>query len=158
MALSYNLGYQESISVHPTRRQNFAGKVYSNFPNIWEWLISIFGPSSPVHLRNIFRWGKSTRSLTNRSPRTSQAYRVQWGKDMWTNWLGHRQLLLTLDTTLTFLLLLWTEIVCGYCIWRITTPNALLRTRETTSTTRGKKISLWSTSSLARRLSWVEFI
>ena len=23
MALSYNLGYQESISVHPTRRQNF---------------------------------------------------------------------------------------------------------------------------------------
>ena len=39
MALSYNLGYQKSISVHPTRRQNFAGKVYSNFPNIWEWLI-----------------------------------------------------------------------------------------------------------------------
>ena len=39
MALSYNLGYQESISVHPTRRQNFAGKVYLNFPNIWEWLI-----------------------------------------------------------------------------------------------------------------------
>ena len=32
MALSYNLGYQESISVHPTRRQNFAGKPYSNFP------------------------------------------------------------------------------------------------------------------------------
>ena len=40
MALSYNLGYRESISVHPTRRQNFAGKVYSNFPNIWEWVIS----------------------------------------------------------------------------------------------------------------------
>ena len=39
MALSYNLGYQESISVHPTRRQNFAGKPYSNFPNIWEWLL-----------------------------------------------------------------------------------------------------------------------
>ena len=39
MALSYNLGYQESISVHLTRRQNFAGKVYSNFPNIWEWVI-----------------------------------------------------------------------------------------------------------------------
>ena len=39
MALSYNLGYQESISVHPTRRQNFAGIVYSNFPNIWEWLV-----------------------------------------------------------------------------------------------------------------------
>ena len=41
MALSYNLGYQESISVHPTRRQNFAGKPYSNFPNIWQWLISV---------------------------------------------------------------------------------------------------------------------
>ena len=40
MALSYNLGYQESISVHPTRRQNFAGKVYSIFPNIWEWVVS----------------------------------------------------------------------------------------------------------------------
>ena len=39
MALSYNLGYQESISVHPTWRQNFAGKPYSNFPNIWEWLV-----------------------------------------------------------------------------------------------------------------------
>ena len=41
MALSYNLGYQESISVHPTRRQNFAGKVYSNFPNIWEWVVHL---------------------------------------------------------------------------------------------------------------------
>ena len=40
MALSYNLGYQETISVHPTRRQNFAGKPYSTLPNIWEWLIS----------------------------------------------------------------------------------------------------------------------
>ena len=40
MALSYNLGYQESISVHPTRRQIFAGKPYSTFPNIWKWLIS----------------------------------------------------------------------------------------------------------------------
>ena len=39
MALSYNLGYQESISVHPTRRQIFAGKPYPTFPNIWEWLI-----------------------------------------------------------------------------------------------------------------------
>ena len=40
MALSYNLGYQESISVHPTRRQIFAGKPYSTFANIWEWVIS----------------------------------------------------------------------------------------------------------------------
>ena len=45
MALSYNLGYQEIISVHPTRRQNFAGKPYSNFPNIWQWLISSSGRS-----------------------------------------------------------------------------------------------------------------
>ena len=53
MALSYNLGYQESISVHPTRRQNFAGKPYSNFPNIWEWLL----PAAPwgilSHLRTL---------------------------------------------------------------------------------------------------------
>ena len=40
MALSYNLGYQESISVHPTRRQIFAGKSDSTFWNIWEWVIS----------------------------------------------------------------------------------------------------------------------
>ena len=40
MALSYNLGYQESILVHPTRRQIFAGKPYSTFPNIWQWVIS----------------------------------------------------------------------------------------------------------------------
>ena len=39
MALSYNFGYQESISEHPTRRQIFAGKPDSTFPNIWEWLI-----------------------------------------------------------------------------------------------------------------------
>ena len=45
MALSYNLGYQESISVHPTRHQNFAGKPYSNFPNIWEWLM--------IYVRNV---------------------------------------------------------------------------------------------------------
>ena len=32
MALSYNLGYQESISVHPTRRQISAGKPDSTFP------------------------------------------------------------------------------------------------------------------------------
>ena len=33
MALSYNLGYQEIISVHPTRRQIFAGKPYSTSEN-----------------------------------------------------------------------------------------------------------------------------
>ena len=41
MALSYNLGYQESISVHPTRRQICAGKPYSTFCNIWDLLISV---------------------------------------------------------------------------------------------------------------------
>ena len=39
MALSYNLGYQEIISVHPTRRQIFAGKPDSTFSNIWQWVI-----------------------------------------------------------------------------------------------------------------------
>ena len=39
MALSYKLGYQEGISVHPTRRQIFAGKPYSTLWNIWEWVI-----------------------------------------------------------------------------------------------------------------------
>ena len=42
MALSYNLGYQESISVHPTRRQIFAGKSDSTFWNIWEWVILLY--------------------------------------------------------------------------------------------------------------------
>ena len=36
------MGYQESISVHPTRRQIFAGKPDSTFPNIWEWLLYTF--------------------------------------------------------------------------------------------------------------------
>ena len=39
MALSYNLGYQESISKHPTKPQIFAGKPYSTFPSIWQWLV-----------------------------------------------------------------------------------------------------------------------
>ena len=39
MALSYNLAYQEIISVHPTRRQIFADKSDSTFWNIWEWVI-----------------------------------------------------------------------------------------------------------------------
>ena len=39
MALSYNLGYHEIISVHPTRRQIFAGKTDSTFWNIWQWVV-----------------------------------------------------------------------------------------------------------------------
>ena len=38
MALSYNLAYHEIISVHPTRRQIFAGKSDSTFWNIWQWV------------------------------------------------------------------------------------------------------------------------
>ena len=40
MALSYNLAYQEIISVNPTRRQIFAGKSDSTFWNILQWVIS----------------------------------------------------------------------------------------------------------------------
>ena len=75
MALSYNLGYQESISVHPTRRQNFAGKVYSNFPNIWEWLINIhtLHPYDHNHLLHL-PWDNSgqqqTPTETNRHQET----------------------------------------------------------------------------------------
>ena len=39
MALSYNLAYQEIISVHYTRCQIFAGKTDSTFWNIWQWVI-----------------------------------------------------------------------------------------------------------------------
>ena len=39
MALSYNLAYQEIISVYHTRRQIFAGKSDFTFWNIWEWVI-----------------------------------------------------------------------------------------------------------------------
>ena len=39
MKLSYNLAYQETILVHSTRRQIFAGKPYSTFYNIWDLLI-----------------------------------------------------------------------------------------------------------------------
>ena len=55
MALSYNLGYQESISVHPTRRQIFAGKPYWTFPNIWEWLILFFSTSASLEPSYVLR-------------------------------------------------------------------------------------------------------
>ena len=54
MALSYKLGYQESISVHPTRRQTFAGKPYLTFLNIWDRVVStnhcIAVPAHPKRL------------------------------------------------------------------------------------------------------------
>ena len=39
MTLIYNLAYQEIISVHPTRRQIFAGKSDSTFWIIWHWVL-----------------------------------------------------------------------------------------------------------------------
>ena len=40
MTLSYHLGYLETILVHPTRRQSFAGKLDSTFYNIWDLVIT----------------------------------------------------------------------------------------------------------------------
>ena len=49
--LSYNLAYQEIISVHPTRRQIFAGKTDSTFWNIWQWVIpDILGLSKQIRV------------------------------------------------------------------------------------------------------------
>ena len=45
MTLSYNLAYQQTILVHPTRCQIFAGKPYSTFWNTWDLLISKLSPS-----------------------------------------------------------------------------------------------------------------
>ena len=39
MTLSYHLGYLETILVHPTRRQSFAGKSDSTFYNIWDLVV-----------------------------------------------------------------------------------------------------------------------
>ena len=57
MALSYNLGYQEIISVHPTSGQIFAGNPDSTFPNIWQWVISIsfINPSHKKKLASLDR-------------------------------------------------------------------------------------------------------
>ena len=38
-ALSVNLSYLETILVHPTRRQSFAGKLHSTLRNIWDFVI-----------------------------------------------------------------------------------------------------------------------
>ena len=74
MALSYNLGYQQSISVHPTRRQNFAGKPYSNFPNIWEWLIQVMKGLS---------WANMTEARGAPFETTQQCVRVDLFNPMW---------------------------------------------------------------------------
>ena len=36
-----NLTYLETVLVHPTRRQSFAGKSDSTFYNIWDFVISL---------------------------------------------------------------------------------------------------------------------
>ena len=78
MALSYNLGYQESISVHPTRRQIFASKPDSTFPNIWQWLI--FNTSEWFGLKelNLVWWGIIAHSALH--PQLGQLYRLQLGE------------------------------------------------------------------------------
>ena len=50
MTLSYHLGYLETILVHPTRRQSFAGKTDSTFYNIRDLVISclLFGHCLPA--------------------------------------------------------------------------------------------------------------
>ena len=70
MTLSYNLAYQEIISLHPTRRQIFAGKPYSTFPNIWEWLLR----NSHLHV------GPGENSKTKYIPENPNS-QYDWGND-----------------------------------------------------------------------------
>ena len=82
MALSYNLGYQESISVHPTRRQNFAGKPYLNFPNIWEWLINVTNYSKSPTKSKLKYSSEYTRKIRTSKRKTSCScicFRHTWG-------------------------------------------------------------------------------
>ena len=84
MALSYNLGYQESILVHPTRRQIFAGKPYSTFPNIWQWVVSKWYKTNRTkhkYLSSCKRAHVSTIVLRVKKCKT--APRLNWN---WVNW------------------------------------------------------------------------
>ena len=84
MALSYNLAYQESISVHPTRRQNFAGKPYSNFPDIWQWVYLRFSSSGYAAIAEGC-WSFSaatTNSSFSRRPRFS-SWKKEINEKMW---------------------------------------------------------------------------
>ena len=78
MALGYNSGYQESISVHPTRRQIFAGKPYSTFPNIWEWLM-LTNHWSQFHQPPKYR---QCRQILKSFPPVSRA----WPGGRWWRW------------------------------------------------------------------------
>ena len=89
MALSYNLGYQEIISVHPTRHQIFAGKPYSTFPNIWEWVIYIFNFNfqkldlKVLNLINFLIWQKQVRICWARKLNSFQPriFSAQWERE-----------------------------------------------------------------------------
>ena len=81
------LVYQEIISVHPTRRQIFAGKTDLTFPNIWQWVICTFIHSNNAYhkshqsyigtSRNIF-WKKRRRSAQTSTTTTTskQTFRL----------------------------------------------------------------------------------
>ena len=76
MALSYNLAYQKIISVHPTRRQIFAGKTDSTFWNIWQWVICRQAKSGffRISVPNLYSSKSKVQSLGERGPGTWIAY------------------------------------------------------------------------------------
>ena len=53
MTLSYHLGCLETILVHPTWRENFAGKLHSNFYNIWDLVVSILHKECSFYLKRV---------------------------------------------------------------------------------------------------------
>ena len=88
MALSCNLAYQEIISMHPTRRQIFAGKSDSTFWNIWQWVIFQMHALAK-------QFGKITSQLSWLIPRGARVHifnsnalnvliLIKWGK-FWLN-------------------------------------------------------------------------
>ena len=64
MTLTYHLSYLETILVHPTRRQSFAGKLHSTFRNIWAFVV--FRPNDAVQ--------KYTLSENEAIPNCSQGH------------------------------------------------------------------------------------
>ena len=53
MSLSYHLGCLETILVHPTWRENFAGKLHSTFYNIWDLVVSILHKECSFYLKRV---------------------------------------------------------------------------------------------------------
>ena len=87
MTLSYNLAHQETILVHPTRRQIFAGKPYPTFYNIWVLL-------------TLWKWCKVILPLgseclirCNQSPinTTGLDRKVNWQAPSWICFDQHRR-------------------------------------------------------------------